>query len=78
MNISLRQRISSMTNKDLRFSAILNAFIEFFSDLQGFDKASIDQKGSIWSYGLDSLSAVSCQFWFHRGMCIKAKLASSL
>jgi hypothetical protein len=42
------------------------AFIEFLAQLLGFDVAKFEPASPLTSYGIDSLSAVSCQYWLHR------------
>ncbi|KAK3062707.1 hypothetical protein LTS18_003517, partial [Coniosporium uncinatum] len=45
---------------------ILDAFLKFLAGLLGFDAAVFNPASSLSMYGLDSLSGVSCQYWFHR------------
>jgi hypothetical protein len=48
------------------------AFIEFLSQLLGFEVRKLDAASPLSAYGLDSLSAVSCQYWIHRSRSTKA------
>ena len=65
--MTLSQRLELMSDRREINSAILKAFFKFLAQLQGFDESSFDPIASLSSFGLDSLGAVSCQFWFHRG-----------
>ena len=49
------------------YALLQERFLAFLSTLLGFPSASFDVAATLWAYGLDSLSAVSCQYWFHRG-----------
>jgi len=44
------------------------AFMRFVAGLLGFEVEKMNGEGILAVYGLDSLSGVSCQYWFHRGM----------
>lgn len=47
--------------------SIQSAFVDFLGGLLGLDSSRLDGKNPLAAYGLDSLSGVSCQYWFHRG-----------
>ena len=67
-HMSLRERLVSYGDDQTALCRVLlEAFLPFLSELQGFDPSSLDPSAAPTSFGLDSLSAVSCQFWFHRG-----------
>ena len=57
-----------MLNDEEWSKMLQERFIEFLSTLLGFAKENFDGKARLGAYGLDSLSAVSCQYWFHRGL----------
>ena len=67
--MSLRERLVALNGEDREkvHKALLDAFLEFFAKLLGFDTEMFNPGSSLFSYGLDSLSAVSCQYWFYRG-----------
>lgn len=54
------------TTKQLK-DAIQNSFLTFLSQLIGFNVDSFDPSQALMMYGIDSLSGVSCQYWFHKG-----------
>ena len=43
------------------------AFLNFLSQLLGFGVDTFDPSQALNMYGIDSLSGLSCQFWFHKG-----------
>lgn len=47
--------------------AIGDAFLAFLSQLLGFGVDAFDPSQALMMYGIDSLSGVSCQYWFHKG-----------
>ena len=65
--LSLRQRIQDLHEKDAH-NVLLDAFLPFLSQLLGFPTSTFTPSVSLAMYGLDSLSAVSCQYWFHRSL----------
>ena len=64
--LNLREQIQKLDEKK-GHAALLDAFIAFISQLLGFSVSTFNSVSSLATYGLDSLSAVSCQYWFHRG-----------
>ena len=46
---------------------IRHAFLTFLSQLLGFGVDAFDPSQALGMYGIDSLSGVSCQYWFHKG-----------
>lgn len=46
---------------------IRKAFLTFLSQLLGFGVDAFDPSQALTMYGIDSLSGVSCQYWFHKG-----------
>lgn len=64
--ISLREQLwgkhSDEIHKDL-----LQAFGLCISSVLGYDVASLDPGLSLASYGVDSLNAISCRYWFFQG-----------
>ena len=65
--ISIREKLARITGTEIP-AAIQGAFLDFVAQLLGFDATVINPASSLAVYGLDSLSAVSCQYWFYRGM----------
>lgn len=67
-DIPLRERLQATTDAtESGYNVLLEAFLEFLAKLQGFDQSAFEPTAALANYGFDSLSAVSCQFWFHRG-----------
>ncbi|KAH0544910.1 Type I Iterative PKS [Glutinoglossum americanum] len=64
-DISLRERIQELDEADAR-AALTDAFLVFLAGLLGFGAETFDPGSSLLIYGLDSLSGVSCQYWFYR------------
>ena len=52
--------------KDLQ-DAVMNAFLVFLSRSLGFAADISDPQQALATYGVDSLSGVACQYWFHQG-----------
>lgn len=68
---SLKDQVATIRPKgdtERMRNAIQNAFLTFLSQLLGFGVEAFDPSQAMKMYGLDSLSGVSCQYWFHRGM----------
>ncbi|MCJ1377592.1 hypothetical protein MMC17_000687 [Xylographa soralifera] len=65
--LSIREQLAGIPTKDVPM-AMQDIFLTFVAQLLGFDVAVFNPASSLAVYGLDSLSAVSCQYWFHRGM----------
>lgn len=66
----LKDQIAAMRRNgttELMKDAIENAFLAFLSQLIGFDMDAFDPSQALMMYGIDSLSGVSCQYWFHKG-----------
>ena len=69
--LGLQERIRSLDEEEARI-ALLSAFLDFLSQLLGFATTTFNPISSLDMCGLDSLSAVSCQYWFHKGSRIHA------
>ncbi|KAL9119068.1 MAG: hypothetical protein Q9187_004377 [Circinaria calcarea] len=65
--LSLREQIQGL-NKGDTHGTVTEAFLAFLSQLLGFESSIFNPGSSLAVYGLDSLSAVSCQYWFYRGL----------
>ena len=65
--LSIREQLAGIPAKNVP-AAMQDAFLAFVAQLLGFDASLFNPASSLAIYGLDSLSAVSCQYWFHRGM----------
>ncbi len=64
--ISLREQLQEK-HGDAAHAALLQAFLLCLSSVLGYDVASLDPGLSLASYGVDSLNAVSCRYWFFKG-----------
>ena len=65
--MGLRESLGKLNDEEWA-GMLQGRFLGFLSTLLGFAKESFDGKARLGAYGLDSLSAVSCQYWFHRGL----------
>lgn len=65
---SLKEKIEAAQGAERKKEAVRTAFTTFLSTLLGFPASMFVDSSPLAQYGLDSLSAVSCQYWFHRGM----------
>ncbi len=65
--LSIREEVLSLPDKEAQ-TLLQTAFVGFLSQLLGFDAGKLDSSSSLAAYGLDSLSAVSCQYWIHRSI----------
>lgn len=65
--VSLHNEVLGLPEEGAR-TLLEKSFIEFLSQLLGFDIGKLVPTSSLAAYGLDSLSAVSCQYWVHRRM----------
>lgn len=66
----LRDQVAAMQrkgDKEQMRDAVRNAFLTFLSQLLGFGVDAFDPSQALMMYGIDSLSGVSCQYWFHKG-----------
>ena len=65
-NASLREQLQAREG-DLAKETLLQAFLHCLSNILGYDSNGIDSGSSLASYGVDSLNAVSCRYWFFKG-----------
>ena len=66
-DVSLQSRLYNQKDRQEAYSILLDAFLTFFGNMLGYDITLIDPMLSIASYGMDSLSAVACRYWFFKG-----------
>ena len=67
---SLKDQVAAMRHQggpEKMKDIIRNAFLTFLSQLLGFAVDAFDASQSLNMHGIDSLSGVSCQYWFHKG-----------
>ena len=67
---SLKIRVAAMrhgSDREQLKSVIRDAFLTFLSQLLGFGVDAFDTSQALKMHGIDSLSGVSCQYWFHKG-----------
>ena len=69
LSLSLREQLRKLEGMDDARDMLLDAFLAFASQMLGFDPSTFHPFSPLAMYGLDSLSAVSCQYWFFRGWC---------
>ena len=70
--LSLCEQLRNSNGKDAH-AVLLEAFLAFLAQLLGFNSGSFNPALALAMYGLDSLSAVSCQYWFYRGLLLSKK-----
>ncbi|MCJ1388250.1 hypothetical protein MMC18_001095 [Xylographa bjoerkii] len=75
--LSIGERLAGIPAKDVPV-AMQDAFLAFVAQLLGFDASVFNSASSLAIYGLDSLSAVSCQYWFHRELSIDVAVSAVL
>ena len=67
---SLKDQVAASRHKggpEQMKDIIRKAFLTFLSQLLGFAVDAFDTSQALNMHGIDSLSGVSCQYWFHRG-----------
>lgn len=65
--ISLREKLRGTNGEVIAQNELRDVFISFLSRLLEFGAFNFSDTSELEMYGLDSLSAVSCQYWFFRG-----------
>jgi len=66
--VGLRERMGGLERGEAG-EVLREAFGAFLGGLLGWEVGRGGAGGARGVYGLDSLSGVSCQYWFYRGMC---------
>ena len=69
--LSLQELIQTLNEEEARI-ALLETFLDFLSKLLGFATSTFNSSSPLSMCGLDSLSAVSCQYWFYKGSHVRA------
>lgn len=64
--ISLCEQLQEQSS-DAAHETLLRAFLLCLSSVLGYEVANFDPTSSLASYGVDSLNAVSCRYWFFKG-----------
>lgn len=64
--MSLREHLKEQDGEPAHKS-LLQAFLVCLSNILGYDVGDLDPASSLASYGIDSLNAVSCRYWFFKG-----------
>lgn len=67
-NRSLTERMLSSTEEEA-CQILSKAFSECLAALMGYEVDKLDLDSSIAAYGLDSLNAMSCRYWFFQRKC---------
>ena len=76
--LTIRERLQATSGaRESEYDVLLEGFLQFLAKLQGFDQSAFEPAAALSNYGFDSLSAVSCQFWFHRGKLSSVELSES-
>lgn len=69
-NAPLKDQVAATRHKgdtEQMRDIVRTAFLTFLSQLLGFGVDAFDTSQPLTIYGIDSLSGVSCQYWFHKG-----------
>ncbi|RDW80856.1 hypothetical protein BP5796_05554 [Coleophoma crateriformis] len=75
--MTLKEKVATLDENQMR-ETVMNAFLSFLAGLLGFQTQIFDRQSPLVVYGLDSLSAVSCQYWFHRELDAAVKVSEIL
>jgi len=75
--LTIREQLAGIPIQDVPV-VMQDAFLSFVAQLLGFDVSAFNPASSLAIYGLDSLSAVSCQYWFHRELLIDVAVSAVL
>lgn len=73
IKISLRDRLRRADDEVMIRNELRQTLITFLSQLLGFAASTFTDTSELAMYGLDSLSAISCQYWFFRGQYIQKR-----
>lgn len=65
--VTLREKITKLDDKGAARRELTAGFTLFLSQLLRIDQSNFKNTNELAMYGLDSLSAMSCQYWFFRG-----------
>ena len=65
--VTLREKITKLDDQGAARMELRDGFIFFLSQLLRIDQSNLMNTSELATYGLDSLSAMSCQYWFFRG-----------
>lgn len=75
--ISMRDQLIAAQG-EMAHQNLLDAFLSCLSNVLGYDTATIDPTSPIASYGLDSLNAVSCRYWFFKQLEVDVPVSDIL
>lgn len=67
IEITLRNKIEKLEDDGAARSELRDAFTIFMSQMLRLDRSTFTERSDLATLGFDSLSAVSCQYWFFRG-----------
>ncbi|KAK6359052.1 hypothetical protein TWF696_000222 [Orbilia brochopaga] len=65
VNISLLEQLQSQDGPTAH-ATLLSAFSKTLASMLGYEISAIDPTAALAAYGLDSLSAVTCRYWFFK------------
>ncbi|KAJ6263867.1 Hybrid PKS-NRPS synthetase pynA [Drechslerella dactyloides] len=65
VNISLLEQLQSQDGP-IAHANLLTAFSKTLASMLGYEVSAIDPTSALAAYGLDSLSAVTCRYWFFK------------
>ncbi|EWC44095.1 hypothetical protein DRE_07230 [Drechslerella stenobrocha 248] len=65
VNVSLLEQLQSQDSPTAH-ATLLTAFSKTLASMLGYDISAIDPTSALAAYGLDSLSAVTCRYWFFK------------
>ncbi|MCJ1465537.1 hypothetical protein MMC07_004155 [Pseudocyphellaria aurata] len=73
--ISLRNKIKKLEDDGAARTELRDAFIIFLSQMLRLDRTTFTERSDLTTLGFDSLSAVSCQYWFFRELGVDVKVS---
>jgi NAD(P)-dependent dehydrogenase (short-subunit alcohol dehydrogenase family) len=71
-SVSLLEQLGSQAD-EIAYHTLLQGFLHCLNSVLGYAVANLDPASSLASYGLDSLNAVSCRYWFFKRVLISPK-----
>ncbi|KAL3426053.1 beta-ketoacyl synthase domain-containing protein [Phlyctema vagabunda] len=75
--MDLKEGVNKADESEAR-ALLLDAFMGFLAQLLGYQVTTLDAKNPLVAYGIDSLTGVSCQYWFHRELDVDVKVPDIL
>ncbi|ORY58750.1 uncharacterized protein BCR38DRAFT_413069 [Pseudomassariella vexata] len=68
-DLSLAERLKLLEDTEAR-ELLLDQFLQCLSSILGYNTSSFNPNSPIGAYGLDSLNAVACRYWFFKELAL--------